>query len=163
MAPAKTDAVPRTRYDDEDQLPRTRRTAASTQDDEDLEPAAPTNGAPADAERPHAAGASGSRPTLPPRPASRASPLALSRRRGPPAVTPRSSRRPKQRRPWYRRDPRLVVLAVAGVLIVGGAAVFGLTKIGESGSEDRQRAAQSSHGQRRTVRVARAAAAARRG
>ena len=51
---------------------------------------------------------------------------------------------PYKKAPWYRRDARLVVLAVAGVLIVGGAAVFGLTKIGESGGEDRQRAAQSS-------------------
>ncbi len=36
------------------------------------------------------------------------------------------------------------MLAVAGVLIIGGAAVFGLTKIGESGNEDQQRAAQNS-------------------
>jgi hypothetical protein len=35
------------------------------------------------------------------------------------------------------------VLAVAGVLIVGGAAVFGLTKIGENGNESQQRAAQN--------------------
>jgi hypothetical protein len=38
---------------------------------------------------------------------------------------------PPRRAPWYRRllaNPRYLVLAIAGVLIVGGAAVFGLTQ-----------------------------------
>jgi hypothetical protein len=39
---------------------------------------------------------------------------------------------PPSRRPWYRRlvaNPRYVVLAVAGLLIVGGAAVAGLNQL----------------------------------
>ena len=38
---------------------------------------------------------------------------------------------PQRRAPWYRRllaNPRYLVLAIAGVLIIGGAAVFGLTQ-----------------------------------
>jgi hypothetical protein len=38
---------------------------------------------------------------------------------------------PQRRDPWYRRllaNPRYLVLVVAGVLIVGGAAVYGLTE-----------------------------------
>jgi hypothetical protein len=38
---------------------------------------------------------------------------------------------PPRRAPWYRRllaNPRYLVLAIAGVLIIGGAAVFGLTQ-----------------------------------
>lgn len=37
-----------------------------------------------------------------------------------------------QRRPWHRRllaSPRYLVLAIAGVLVVGGAAAFGLTEL----------------------------------
>ncbi|HLM28178.1 MAG TPA: LytR C-terminal domain-containing protein [Thermoleophilaceae bacterium] len=110
---------------------------AEGEKDEDLA-RAPSNGAP-DSERPSPPVppvAPASPPTLPPRPASR-----LPARSAPPSraagghteVIPPSERRA----PWYRRDPRLAVLAVAGVLIVGGAAVFGLTKIGDSGSEER--------------------------
>jgi LytR cell envelope-related transcriptional attenuator len=39
---------------------------------------------------------------------------------------------PPSRRPWYRSllaSPRYLVLAVAGVLIVGGAGAFGLTQL----------------------------------
>jgi hypothetical protein len=38
---------------------------------------------------------------------------------------------PQRRAPWYRRllaNPRYLVLAIAGVLIIGGAAAFGLTQ-----------------------------------
>jgi hypothetical protein len=43
---------------------------------------------------------------------------------------------PQRRAPWYRRllaNPRYLVLAIAGVLIIGGAAVFGLTKASDDG------------------------------
>ena len=39
---------------------------------------------------------------------------------------------PQRRAPWYRRllaNPRYLVLAVAGLLIIGGAGVFGLTQL----------------------------------
>jgi hypothetical protein len=35
------------------------------------------------------------------------------------------------KRPWYRRSPRYVVLAVAGVLIIGGAAAFALSQLAQ--------------------------------
>jgi hypothetical protein len=44
---------------------------------------------------------------------------------------------PKRRDPWYRRllaNPRYLVLAVAGVLIVGGAAVVGLGQLSSNDS-----------------------------
>ena len=44
---------------------------------------------------------------------------------------------PPRRAPWYRRllaNPRYLVLAVAGLLIVGGAGVFGLTQISDDDS-----------------------------
>jgi len=44
---------------------------------------------------------------------------------------------PPRRPPWYRRllaNPRYLVLAVAGLLIIGGAGVFGLTKISDDDS-----------------------------
>jgi len=43
---------------------------------------------------------------------------------------------PQRRAPWYRRlldNPRYLVLAIAGVLILGGAAVFGLTNASDDG------------------------------
>jgi hypothetical protein len=43
---------------------------------------------------------------------------------------------PQRRTPWYRRllaNPRYVVLAVAGVLIVGGAAVYGIQQASDDG------------------------------
>ena len=51
------------------------------------------------------------------------------------------------RRPWYRRlvaSPRYLVLAVAGVLIVGGAAAAGINQISndDSGTPSNQRPAQ---------------------
>ena len=43
---------------------------------------------------------------------------------------------PQRRAPWYRRllaNPRYLVLAVAGVLIVGGGAVYGLNQASDDG------------------------------
>jgi hypothetical protein len=43
---------------------------------------------------------------------------------------------PQRRDPWYRRllaNPRYLVLLVAGVLIVGGAAVYGLNQASDDG------------------------------
>jgi hypothetical protein len=56
---------------------------------------------------------------------------------------------PPRRAPWYRRllaNPRYLVLAVAGLLIIGGAGVFGLTKIADddSGTPASDRATGSS-------------------
>jgi LytR cell envelope-related transcriptional attenuator len=66
-------------------------------------------------------GNAGSRPPAPPvpRPAS-------------PSPQPTAIIPPPRRDPWYRRlagSPRYVVLAIAGVLIVGGAAAFGVTEL----------------------------------
>jgi len=49
------------------------------------------------------------------------------------AITP-----PERTEPWYRRllaNPRYLVLAVAGLLIVGGAGVFGLKQASDDGGE----------------------------
>jgi hypothetical protein len=59
---------------------------------------------------------------------------------------------PPRREPWYRRlfaSPRYVVLAVAGLLIVGGAGAFGidqLSKESDSGTPARSSAAPASDG-----------------
>jgi hypothetical protein len=51
---------------------------------------------------------------------------------------------PPSRPPWYRRllaSPRYLVLAIAGILIVGGGAAFGVTQLTKSdsaGSPSRQ-------------------------
>lgn len=46
----------------------------------------------------------------------------------PTAILPASALRPT---PWYRRlEPRYLVVLIAGVLIVGGAAAFGVTQLG---------------------------------
>jgi hypothetical protein len=45
---------------------------------------------------------------------------------------------PPPRQPWYRRivaNPRYVVLLVAGVLIVGGAAAFGVSNLSNDSGE----------------------------
>jgi hypothetical protein len=51
---------------------------------------------------------------------------------------------PPARAPWFRRllaSPRYLVLVIAGVLIVGGAAVFGLSQLGtEDSTSPRQTA-----------------------
>lgn len=54
-------------------------------------------------------------------------------------------------RPWYRRllaNPRYLVLAIAGLLIVGGAGAFGVTQISsdEGGSSSRERPAAAGGG-----------------
>jgi LytR cell envelope-related transcriptional attenuator len=69
-------------------------------------------------------GNAGARPPAPPVP----------RPPGPPRAAPQATAviPPPRRDPWYRRltaSPRYVVLAIAGVLIVGGAAVFGVTQL----------------------------------
>jgi hypothetical protein len=43
---------------------------------------------------------------------------------------------PQRRTPWYRRlwaNPRYVVLLVAGILIIGGGAVYGLNQASDDG------------------------------
>jgi len=45
---------------------------------------------------------------------------------------------PPPREPWYRRilaNPRYLVLAVAGVLIIGGAAAFGVSNLSNDSDE----------------------------
>jgi LytR cell envelope-related transcriptional attenuator len=82
-------------------------------------------------------------PAVPP-PARTAPPTAPGGSGGPtrPAGQPTAVIPPPSRPPWYRRvlaNPLYVVLAVAGVLIVGGAAAFGVTQLagdGESGSSE---------------------------
>jgi hypothetical protein len=69
-----------------------------------------------------------------------------------PAPQPTAIIPPSRREPWYRTltaNPRYVVLAIAGVLIVGGAAVFGVTQLtGDDGpSAPAQRSAAESGGQ----------------
>jgi hypothetical protein len=58
---------------------------------------------------------------------------------------------PPSRPPWYRRivaNPRYVVLAVAGVLIIGGAAVAGVDQLSsdDSGTPSSQRPAGGGDG-----------------
>lgn len=57
---------------------------------------------------------------------------------------------PPTRQPWYRRllaNPRYLVLAVAGVLILGGAGAFGLTQLsGEDGQPSGGGAAPAQNG-----------------
>ncbi len=70
-----------------------------------------------------------------PRPARAAAPTAAGRPGGPtrPATgQPTTVIPPPRRQPWYRSvlsNPLYAVLAVAGVLIVGGAAAFGITQL----------------------------------
>jgi len=114
--------------------------------DEEVEPVSSSNGAPADTERPSPSVppvTSGGRSAPLPRPAPR-----LPARPVPPRATGGHTEvipPPAKPGPWYRRDPRLAVLAVAGVLIVGGAAAFGITQLAGSGSDGggEQRAAPS--------------------
>jgi hypothetical protein len=45
---------------------------------------------------------------------------------------------PPRREPWYRRllaSPRYLVLVIAGILIVGGAAAFGVDQLASDGSD----------------------------
>jgi LytR cell envelope-related transcriptional attenuator len=103
-------------------------------------------GAPAGAAAAGAAAAANSKPAT-----QAAGANAATRRGAPPVPGPRPAgpggpRRPSQataviappKEPWYRRlvaNPLYVVLAVAGVLIVGGAAAFGVTQlVGEDDS-----------------------------
>jgi hypothetical protein len=63
---------------------------------------------------------------------------------------------PPPRRPWYRRllaSPRYLVLAVAGLLIVGGAGAFGLGQIStdDSGTPSGERPAGSGQGDGETA------------
>ena len=69
-------------------------------------------------------GNAGARPPAPPVPRPGAGPRAVPQQT---AIIP-----PSQRDPWYRRlagSPRYLVLAIAGVLIVGGAVAFGVTQL----------------------------------
>jgi hypothetical protein len=76
------------------------------------------------------AGANAGRPAAPPVPGARPQ----ARPGGPGRVVPQHTAilAPPPREPWYRRltaNPLYVVLAVAGVLIVGSAAVFGVMQL----------------------------------
>ncbi|MBD0280730.1 MAG: LytR C-terminal domain-containing protein [Thermoleophilaceae bacterium] len=54
---------------------------------------------------------------------------------------------PPPREPWYRRltaSPRYMVLAIAGVLIVGGGAVFGIVQL--TGDDEAGSAGQETQG-----------------
>ena len=45
---------------------------------------------------------------------------------------------PPRRDPWYRRllaSPRYLVLVIAGILIVGGAAAFGIDQLGSDSGD----------------------------
>jgi LytR cell envelope-related transcriptional attenuator len=82
-------------------------------------------------------------PPVPP-PARAAPPMAPGGAGGParPAGQPTAVIPPPSRPPWYRRllaNPLYTVLAVAGVLILGGAAAFGVTELvsgGDGGSSE---------------------------
>ena len=150
--PGQDGAPPASDTGDEEQLED--EGLAGEEEDQDLE-AAPSNGSPeGDRPSPPVPPARPSSPTLPPRP-----PARLPARSAPPARTAGGHTEvipPSQRtQPWYRRDPRLAVLAVAGVLIVGGAAVFGLTKIGEEGGGQQSSENASSNGSNGSDRPAR--------
>jgi hypothetical protein len=97
--------------------------------------AAPGAGAPA--ARP--AARPGSSPPVPP--PNRASPTVAERPGGPtrPTAQPTTVIPPAGKPPWYRSvlsNPLYAVLAVAGVLIVGGAAAFGITQLASDGGGD---------------------------
>ena len=56
----------------------------------------------------------------------------------PPGAAPQETAiiAPPRKRPWYRQpvgSPRYVALTVAGVLIIGGAAAFGISRLGGGG------------------------------
>jgi hypothetical protein len=96
-------------------------------------------------------------PAAPPvPPPARAAPPAPGGSGGPtrPAGQPTAVIPPPRKPPWYRgllANPLYVVLAVAGVLILGGAAAFGVTQLASDGegasSEPDQRAAGASSGE----------------
>jgi hypothetical protein len=70
-----------------------------------------------------------------------------------PAGQPTAVIPPPRRQPWYRRllaNPLYAVLVVAGVLILGGAAAFGVTQLasdGEGGSSDADQRAGGTSGE----------------
>jgi hypothetical protein len=70
-----------------------------------------------------------------------ASGVRLPNRSAPPPVTPA----PEPSTPWYR-TPRYVVLAIVGVLVVGGGAAFGLTQLGGSDSSSSSQPSQQAQG-----------------
>jgi hypothetical protein len=79
-------------------------------------------------------------PPVPP-PKRVGSPTAAGRPGGPTRPTPQPTTvlPPTGKEPWYRSllsNPLYAVLAVAGVLIVGGAAAFGITQLASDGGVD---------------------------
>ncbi|HVD57264.1 MAG TPA: LytR C-terminal domain-containing protein, partial [Thermoleophilaceae bacterium] len=79
-------------------------------------------------------------PPVPP-PTRTASPASAGRPGGPtrPTAQPTTVLPPPGKQPWYRSllsNPLYAVLAVAGVLIVGGAAAFGITQLASDGGAD---------------------------
>ena len=107
-------------------------------------PEAAAPGSPAPKSPPGNAGApkDGPAPAPPVPPPNRAaSPTAAGRPGGPtrPTAQPTTVIPPAAKPPWYRSvlsNPLYAVLAVAGVLIVGGAAAFGITQLASDGGAD---------------------------
>jgi hypothetical protein len=131
-------------------VPQAAAAAAGTQTPEGLRPGgragtqAPPRPRPAISSRPAPPPQAGRAPTVPGRAGSRPPARPGSARAGQTAIIP-----PPSRAPWYSRlaaSPRYLVLVIAGLLIVGGGALFGLSQLGEDDAGTSSRSAGAGGG-----------------
>jgi hypothetical protein len=131
-------------------VPQAAAAGAGTQTPEGLRPGgragtqAPPRPRPATGSRPTPSPQAGRAPSVPGRAGSRPPARPGSARAGQTAIIP-----PPSRAPWYGRlaaRPRYLVLVIAGLLIVGGGALFGLSQLGEDDAGTGSRSAGAGGG-----------------
>jgi len=106
--------------------PEAKPASASAKPDVARGPGVPATPAGARPAQPAAGGRGGTAPPLPPRSAPSRPPAP---RPSQTAILPPRAEEPG--RPWYRRSPRYLLLAVAGVLVIGGGTAFALSQLAQ--------------------------------